>query len=472
MIWLGACAGLGLRNRTNGLRTIVFRGLNMADRRYGGAGRGLGLAVVSGMLLVPFEHPLAQVAGGLETLGVRTERWNIFPSLGVSSVYNDNVFAVPDDDPSLEDGVYFTLAPAVRFEANTQRHAFAITSGASIGRYLDQTDQNFNNYFVDMSGRWDVSRTFDVTGSFGFSRAQEDQTDPDRALTGELRRETTPINSFNAGLAAAKDWQRTFARASVGFARTTYQSLDATVFDEIAPGILVPTDETVNVDADRDRTRFPLNFRVGYDLDRDYSVFLNLGYTLVRFDEPEQILVQTGSFITDVDDGDDQDFETLSVRIGTGLDFDRVVSGDFAVGVERRFEDQEDADDDLSFSFDADLDWTLSPRTTLNLGGSQGFEPATGDDAGGSTLRTRLGLDLSYALTRQISLGGNVGYVRDDRTEGERQDDDITAGVDASYAVNRYASVSAGYQFRERTSTDADREFSSNIVSLTLTGRY
>lgn len=444
----------------------------MADRRYGGAGRGLSFAVLSGMMLVPFTNPLAQEVGDFEPLGLRTEGWNIFPSLSLSSVYNDNVFAVPDDDPLFEGDVYFVVAPEVTLEANTQRHAFAISSGAAIGRYVDQTDQNFNDFFVDMSGRLDVSRTFDVTGSFGFSRTQEDQADPDRELTGVPRRETTEINNFSGELAAAKDWQRTFARASAGVTRTTFEELDATVSEEIAPGIFVPTDETVNVNADRDRYRIPLNLRVGYDVDRDYSVFVNLAYTLVRYDEPEQILIGAGPFITGVEDGESQDFETLSLRVGTGLDFDRLVSGDFAVGIERRFEDREDAGDDLGFSFDADLDWTVSPRTTVNFSGSQGFEPATGDDAGGSALRTRLGLDLSYALTRQISLGGNVAYLRDDRTEGDRKDDDITAGVDASYAINRYASVAASYQFRQRTSTDADREFTRNLVFLTLTGRY
>ena len=451
---------------------MVFRGLNMADRSYGGAGRGLSLAVLSGVVLFPGATALAQEVGNLEPLGVRTEGWTIFPRLSVSTIYDDNVFAVPDDSPLLEDDVYFVVAPEVTLEANTRRHAFAISSGASIGRYLDQTDQNFNDYFVDMSGRWDVTRTFDITGSFGFSRTQEDQSDPDRSLLGVLRQETTEINTFTGDLAAAKEWQRTFARASVGVRRTTFEELDATIVTEVAPGVFVPSDETVNVNADRDRYRVPFNFRVGYDVDRDYNVFVNVGYTLVRYDEPEQILIGPGGLITDVEDGESQDFETLSVRLGTGLDFDRLVSGDFAVGVERRFEDREDAGDDLGFSFDADLDWTVSPRTTVNFSGSQGFEPATGDDAGGSALRTRLGLDLNYALTRQISLGGNVAYLRDDRTEGDRKDDDIAAGVDASYAINRYASVSASYQFRQRTSTDADREFTRNLVFLTLTGTY
>jgi hypothetical protein len=453
----------------------------MADRGRVGVGRVRNLAVFALLTGAPLAQPLAQTqtAGGFEQLGIRTEMWNIFPSIGLSTQYNDNVFAVPDDEEPLEEDIIFVVSPRVVAEANTQRHALAVSAGASIGRYVEQTDQNFNDFDVGVSGRWDVSRTFDVSASFEFARAQEDQTDPDRSLDRALRTETTTIDNFSGNLVASKDWQRWFARARTGVVRRTFSELDATLFD---PGTGDPTGQ-VNVNADRDLYRIPFGVRVGYDVDRDYNVFLDINYTVVRYDENEQDLtfapfleVRPGqppvvvNRPVDVTEGDDQDFENLSFRVGTGVDFDRLVSGDFAVGVDRRFGDQEG--DELGFSFDANLDWTVSPRTSVNFTGSQGFEPATGGDAGGSSLKTRLGVDVNYALTRQVSLGGRVAYLRDDRSNGGRTDDDVTTGVSASYAINRYASIAAGYEYRQRTSTDADREFTRNLVFLTLTGQY
>jgi len=446
----------------------------MAERKHGG--NACGRAVVAGLVGLPLTHAVAQPVGGFEQLGIRTERWTIFPSLSVSAVYDDNVFAVPDDDDRLESDVFAVVAPEVTFEANTQRHAFAITSGAQIGRYNDLTDQNFNDFFVDAAGRWDVTRTFDVTASFGFARTQEDQTDPDRVLTEETATATSNIDSFTGNITAAKDWQRTFARASVGVTRQSYEELDATIFGvAVTPGgdvIAIDTGETADLNEDRDRFTIPLNFRVGYEVDRDYSLFVNLGYSLTRFDEPEQIATTEAGFLTGVEEGESQDFETLSLRVGSELDFDRLLSGEFSLGVEQRFADAPDEDDELGFSFDGDLDWIVTPRTTVNFSGSQGFEPATADDAGGSTLRTRVGLGLSYDLTRQVQLGGDFRYIRDDRGDGERTDDDIAAGVSTSYTINRFAVVSASYEYRQRTSTDEDREFDRNRVFLTLTGRY
>ncbi len=447
----------------------------MSERRRRGWYRIPFLVALLGSTGMPLAQPSAQPVGEFEQLGLRTERWHLFPSLALTTSYNDNVFAVPDDDPRLTSDVIFTASPQVRLEANTRRHALAITAGGQIQRYMDETDQNFEGLDVGLSGRWDVTRTFDVSASFAYSRAAEDQTDPDRTLLDELRTENITVNNFSGNLTASKDWQRVFADASVGVRRVSYEELDAAIFDvtlDPATGIVTVTDtgETANLNADRDLIRIPLNFRVGYDVGRNYNVFVNLGYTMIRYDEPDQNVEQTLGFITGIDEGDDQDFETLSLRVGSGLDFDRLVTGDFSVGAERRFA-AEGEDDELGLSFTADLDWTLSPRTSLNVSGSQGFEPAAGD-GDGSSLTTRVGLDLSYALSRQISLGSNVEYLRDDRTEGGRTDDDITAGLSASYSVNRYASVSAGYRFRQRTSTETVREFTRNTVFVSLVGRY
>ncbi len=455
----------------------------MAIRWHAGTGRTRNLLVLSVLLGVPVTQPLAQTqtAGGFEQLGIRTETWNIFPSLGLSAVYDDNVFAVPDDSDFLESDISFVLTPQVTAVANTQRHAFSVFAGGSIGRFVEQTDQNFNNYNVGGSARWDLSRTLNVSSSFGFSQTREDQADPDRDLFDQVATETTNINSFSFDLSASKNWQRLFMNIGTGVQRTTFDELDATIFEIVGP-FAVRTDESFDINADRDRTRIPLNLRVGYDVDRDYSVFFNISYSNIIFDEPEQfvdtataIVLPEGvpqQVITGQSEGDSQDFQTLGLGVGANVDFDQLVSGSVSVGVQQRFPEDDDDEDNISLSFDLGLDWTLSPRTSLNLGGSQGFEPATADDAGGSTLNTRLNADLSYALTRQTSLGANVAYGRRSGGDDDRTDDDITTGVSASYAINRYASVSASYQYRQRFSTDTDREFTRNLVFVSLVGQY
>ena len=446
----------------NGLRTMVFRGCVMTEFGRRGAGRALTLGCCVGAVAVSAMSVRAQPVGDLEPLGIRTERWTIFPSLSLSAEYDDNVFAVPDDSALSTSDVLFVLSPTVTAEANTRRHAFSLSAGGDIGRYLDETDLNYNDFRVGADGRWDATQTFDVSASLAFDRTREDQADPDRSLADVARRETTNIDTIAGELSAEKRWRRTFTRASAGFNRRDFEALDATV----GAG-------TVDLNADRDRWVFPLNWRVGYDVDRSVDVFVDVGYRLVRYDERSQIVTRNPDGTIDtVTEDDSQDFDTLSVRLGTDVDFDRLLDGDFAVGVERRFSDDPDVEDEFGFSFDADLDWIVTPRTTVTFTGQQGFEPAGGDDGDGSSLTTEIAVDLSYALSRQITLGTDLAYLRDDRTETDRTDDDVTAGVSAAYAVNRYAALSAAYRYRLRNSTDDDREFTRNSVLLSVTARY
>jgi hypothetical protein len=356
----------------------------------------------------------------------------------------------------LESDLLFILSPSVVAVANTERHALSVRAGGSFGRYKDNTDLDYENFNAGVSGRWDATRTLSVNTSLSFARTVEDLSDPDRSTVDEVRRESINIDTLAWDVTANKEWQRTFARGSAGVRRVTSEELEFTTLAG-----------TVDLNADEDRWVIPLSARVGYDVGRNYDVFVNVGYRMVRFDEPEQI-VDVGTGV--VTEGDSQDFDSASLRVGSGLDFDRLLTGEFSLGLEKTFED-EGEDGELGFSFDADLAWTLTPRTTVTFTGSQGFEPTTGDD-GGTALRTRIGVDLGYSLTRQISLGGNLAYLRDDRSDEDRLDDDIEAGVSASYAVNRYAQVSASYSYRQRTSNVPRREFTRNSVVLSVVAQY
>jgi hypothetical protein len=435
----------------------------MAERRCCGPGRAATVGFGLAMAVAPVAQAPAQVVGGLEPTGLRTEQWTIFPVLALSVSYTDNVFAVPEDDDRSESDLIYSASPSVTAVANLRRHAFSLSAGTNFSRFQDAEDLNFNNFNVSASGVWEATRTFNVSSSLSFARTAEDQADPDRTTIEEARTQSTNIDTLDWNVTASKDWQRTFASASAGVQRRTSEELELATFP--------PGSGTIDLNADDDRWTIPLSARVGYDVGRNYDVFVNVGYRMVRFDEPEQILIGPPGVVLGVTEGDSQDFDSASLRVGSGLDFDRLVTGEFSLGLEKTFEDEGD-DGELGFSFDADLAWTVTPRTTVSFTGSQGFEPTSGDDGGGTALRTRIGVDLGYSLTRQISLGSNLAYLRDDRSDEDRVDDDIEAGVSASYAVNRYAQVSASYSYRQRTSNDPTREFTRNSVVLSVVARY
>ncbi len=446
---------------------------------------------------------LAQDVGEFEPLGLRTGQLNIFPSITFGVSYNDNVLAVPDDNflfDQTADGLV-VLQPELFIETNTERHSFFIDATADLGRYFELDDQDYNDVGVVTGGTWDLSRTLALSGRAGFFNDHESADDPDRRAEQLLG--TTEIDRYVADVSLTKNWDRGSVRLVTAFRRSEFDDVNSEVFPNLASLSALRPTRSFNVNADRDFSAFPTDLRVTYEAGRTYDVFFNLGYRAIRYDKnaegiqrwaengleldcsvllaadgPEEIRGSIPGRATTREDcfrtrstseGRNRDFDTFNFTVGSDLDIDELVAGSFSVGLAyATFEEPPPDRRNLGFSFDADLDWQVTPRTVLNFSGAQGFEPR----ASGASLVTDLGSELTFALTRQALLGGRVFYGRDDRDGIDRVDNNITAGLFAAYTVNRHVSLAASYDYRQRLSNEPEREFKRNAVFLTLTGQY
>lgn len=448
----------------------------------------------------------AQELDDFEQRGLRTGTFNIFTSLDLALGYNDNVLAAPDD--SAVSGDFLTvISPNVRVESNTRRHLLFLNLEADSGRYFDLDDQNYDDFAAEVGGRWDITRTVSLGADLRYDDDHESSDDPDRRA--EQLVGTTEIDRYRGDVFLRKEWRRGFVRLGTGFRRTEYDDVGADVFATPADlGSLTPSGR-VNLNDGRDVSSFPTNLRIGYRAGRTYDLFMNLSYRATRYDRNDLRVVRAGSSgeplalacsallasggPAELAPGDplnplpraatrddcsrvtgsstssrNRDFDTYRVLFGTDVDIERLVSGEFSAGFEYRTFEDPGTDAGLGFSFAADLDWILSPRTTLNVNGEQGFRP-TSD---GGTVGTDLGSSVVYALSRRAQVGANVLYERDDREETDRLDQTVTAGLFTSYSFNRYLTVGANYTYRQRFSNVATREFDQNRFFLTVRGRY
>lgn len=434
----------------------------------------------------------AQEIGPYEQRGLRTETWNLFPSLSVGVGYDDNVRSVPDDNFLKEGDLFVAVRPELRAETNTQRHGLFVSAFADIRRFADLDEQDSNDFGVSAGGTWDVTRTFSIDGNFSFDQTQEDTADPDR--TFEDVTDPTTINRFSGNIVARKDWTRSFAVLRGGINARRFEELNASLFPTLNDLINDTPQGTVDVNEGRDVNTFRTALRMGFRPARNYDLFTNIGYRANRYPDDDINLLRWGAFAPDLctpilqtgqaiggitpdnctsvqsattDDRSDN-FDVYNVSVGTSLDFDRLVTGEFSIGVEYRDNEDDEAEDGFGLAFDGDLDWSLSPRTNLNLSLSQGFEPTRT----GSSQVTDLGARLAYALTPSAQIGANAGYERDKRDDSDRTDDTFLGGVFASYAVNRHLSLGATYDYEQRNSTEDAREFTRNIVFFNVVGRY
>jgi hypothetical protein len=194
--------------------------------------------------------------------------------------------------------------------------------------------------------------------------------------------------------------------------------------------------------------------RTGYFISPRINVFLQGGF------EREQ---------RDASNRTGQDNNVYSAGVGTAIDFTGLLFGEAFVGWSVQEYDESDFDSEEGLNYGVNLTWNPTALTSLRLNGSGGFTPS---DVGSSNLESQIGLRVDHELLRNVLIGGQVRYTRDDfQNASGRVDNRFDVGPDITYLINRYLSVGAGYVFTKQDSDDNEEEFTRNVISLRLTAQ-
>jgi uncharacterized protein (PEP-CTERM system associated) len=165
-----------------------------------------------------------------------------------------------------------------------------------------------------------------------------------------------------------------------------------------------------------------------------------------------------------------RDSDGFEVAVGSELDITGLLFGEVFAGFTRQYFDSSDFDTQNGFSYGLGLTWNPTGLTTVGLNGRGGFLPT--DTGNASTrLQSLVNVRVDHELLRNLILGGEVGYIRDDFSGIDRTDNRYEAGADVTYLINRNFSLSGGYSFTKRDSDDNAREFNRNLVTLRVTAR-
>ena len=137
---------------------------------------------------------LLGVAGlvSAKTIGQKSSPLSSFvvkPSFGVTGVYESNIFLTENNavgDRRVE------YVPGLTIESDWGRHALVLTGVATLGRYVENTDEDFEDYQVQLSGRVDIhdNKTLNlVAGAARRHEERDEEDDPGRGFE--------PVVSFN-----------------------------------------------------------------------------------------------------------------------------------------------------------------------------------------------------------------------------------------------------------------------------------
>jgi hypothetical protein len=372
----------------------------------------------------------------LDPLGVRAGGFLIFPNVELGTTYDDNVFATENNK---QGDFRFQILPTVAVESDFNRHLLRFSAGADVGRYVDNTSENYIDYFFTGSGRYDITGDASVSTDVAYRKLHEDRGDPDSAIGAA---EPIEFSRSSADLTYQQRFNRVTGRVGVGVGREDYDDVPSVI------GVTLDQD-------DRDRWSYTATGQVGYDLYPGYQPFLRFNYTRTEYDEGT---VKANS-------------DNYEAVVGTSLDLTNLLTGEIFVGYLARNYDEDAFDDFSGVSYGLALDYSITQLTTLNGKISRAVEDGFSNNPNPRDRTTfRVGVD--HELLRNLILSAKAEYQRDDYLNSDpltgltREDDFYLLQAGATYKFNRNLYLSGTYSYSTRDTNRQFGDYDRNLFML------
>lgn len=137
-------------------------------------------------------------ASGNTKPGFYAGGFRILPEVEAGGYYDDNIYATKRSRVS--DAVAL-ITPSVSLESQWERHRLDLAAGARIGRYLDTTEEDYEDLWLNAEGRYDLSADSQLNGGVGFSHNHEPRDSKENAQQQGVDEPTTyDVRSLQAGL--------------------------------------------------------------------------------------------------------------------------------------------------------------------------------------------------------------------------------------------------------------------------------
>lgn len=374
----------------------------------------------------------------VDPLGVHVGSFMLFPGMGVSETYNDNIYLT---DTGTVDDFITVFSPGFNLNSNWNRHSLNFGASADIGRYADNSAENYEDYNVHTSGTLDITRRSQLSAGLSYGRLHEERGSPDAA---------NGINPtlYKLGTAQAGFLQR-FNRVKVTL---TGLAQNYNYEDTVLSGGSVSNQD------DRDRNEYEGSVRLGYEIVPQYEAFV-------------KTTLNKRSYISSVDDnGVNRDSSGYVVDGGVRIDLTGKAFGDVFAGYRSQNYDDPTLRNISGADFGADLTWNVTSLTTAKLNITRSTEESTQSGASGY-IATGYGISVDHELLRNLLIGGGASYTTNDYKGINRNDDYTRFGLYSRYLMNRYLYLSLGYDHAKRDSNVSGSDYDDNKFMVKVQGQ-
>lgn len=372
----------------------------------------------------------------LDPLGARIRSFMLLTSVDLGLGYNDNLRATQEDRQTDR---YSILKPRAEIRSGWSRHALGFGADATLGRYQDFTNENYDDWQAFLNGRLDLGRASSLSAEASVRRLHEDAASPD----AENAVETSQYKATETrGV-----WTHPFGRFEFQLSAdiTDYR------FESVQTAFLPPGTLT---GADRNRQATSGEGRLAYSVWPGYGAFIRAGYTRQDYDSRAP-------------DGTDRDSTGYTADVGLDLELTDLIFGDVSVGYYHQKYADADFAPNSGLGFGANVYWNVTQLSTLHLEVNRSVQQSTQPGASGY-LGTQAALQLEHELLRNLLLF--AGTSRTQRTyEGlDREETLYQHNFGVTYMLNRHLYLRLRGVHRNQHGTDGGRDFTQNFVEQTL----
>ena len=362
------------------------------------------------------------------------------PSLTLSELYDDNIFATRKDE---RDDFITILSPSLHLRSDWTQHKFNVLTGANVARYLHDGLQDYEDYWVEADGRYDLSGKANVFGGARFSHLHIPRTSPNEVFG--IR--PTIYREIGSHVGVFRQWEDLSMRLG-----GTFERLD---FDDVG----TITGEIDN--DDRDRNSFGAGSRLGYALSTRYEAFVQGAYDRRMYDASR--CCESGG--TPVH----RDSQGFNVAAGLNLDFSETLNAELLGGYLSQDYVDSNLKDVKSLDFGGLLRWRASPTTTIRGFLDRSVEETIVSGAS-SYLHTQVGAKVTHKVLPRLTVNVNLGYSHVDFQGIRRLDHVIEGGAGFKYAVHPNFFVTADYQLLHRDSNVPTVDYFQNLIQVGIGG--
>ena len=358
----------------------------------------------------------------------------IQPEVVFSGGLNSNTLATELNE--VED-TFVGFTPAVSIDSDWIRHALSAYVEVDHREYSDLPDESRTNMKFQLRGRLDLGQSTSVVLQFAGADETEDRTALSN-LPGSL--EPNEYTKTSVSLGVGHRAGRVQIQTKLGLNSYDYDDT------ELAGALFQDQDF-------RDRDEVNAIGRLSYALNPSTAIYAQGKHIIADYSPPN------------IFNAFNRDHNGTVLLAGTDFELGDTIRGDIGVGYQYYTYDDASFEDISDIAFSGQVDWMLSPSTTLSADAERSvFDP--GVALSNAAIETGASVKLEQGLTKKFYLTGEAGFTQYAFETIDRDDDRVDLSVGANWKINRSIWLEGGYQVIDQTSDV--QEFTDNRMLLKM----